>query len=529
MDTSKYKALYLQETNEHLLGIEKGLLAIEKDPAEASVLDSLFRHYHSIKGMSASMGYEPVMKLSHAQEDLLSLLRSKKLTLTTEITSALLYCLDALKNLVKRVEEDLPLEVDISPFVKRLKSAVEGRPVEARESAAPAELKLSNVMKVEGKVFDDLLATVGDLFMALSSFKSLTHISRSIEFKDSVYLLGKSINSIHHSILSARMLPIEDLTEGLPRVIRDISKQSGKKVELKVEGAGISLDRAILESLGAPMVHIIRNAVDHGIEPLTERMQAGKSPEGNITVRASAKKDKVIIEVADDGKGIDCDKVREKAIKSGVPAERVRAMTDREALMLVCLPGLSTAEAVTDTSGRGVGMDVVKEMTEGLGGALVIESAPGKGTKIIMEVPRTTSIIKTLLVRVEGEPFLIPISKIERVAEVRHEDISDGVLKHNGADLPVIPLGRLLGMEEETESPVYTVIIVESGRDENAGRLIGLRVDDFGDEMEAYIKPLVPPMSKLWGVSGIAVVGDGRPVFLLDLPQIVSKAAHGAY
>lgn len=531
MDTSKYKALYLQETNEHLSGIEKGLLAMEKGAAQPADLDSLFRHYHSIKGMSASMGYDSIMKLSHAQEDLLSLLRSQKLALTIESTAALLYCLDALKNLVKRVEEELPLDVDISPFVKRLKSAIEGKPPEIRAEPAPAtELKLSNVMKVEGRVFDDLLAIVGDLFMTLSSFKSLSHNSRSIEFKDSVYLLGKSINGIHHNILSARMLPIEDLTENLPRVVRDISKQSGKNVELKIEGAGLSLDRAILESLGSPMVHIIRNAVDHGIEPLSDRIQAGKTPEGNITIKAYAKKDRVVVEVADDGKGIDCARVREKAIKRGLPAERVRAMSDKEAMMLVCLPGLSTSESVTDTSGRGVGMDVVKETIEGIGGTLELDSVPGKGTRIILELPRTTSIIKTLLVKIEDEPFLMPLSKIERVAEVGREEIADGVLGHNGAAVPVVSLARLLGMEEVTERPFYTIIIVESGKGNGNGNgLIGLRVDDFGDEMEAYIKPLVPPMSRLWGVTGIAVMGDGRPVFLLDLPQIISKATAQAF
>ncbi|MBI5491947.1 MAG: chemotaxis protein CheW [Deltaproteobacteria bacterium] len=531
MDTSKYKALYLQETNEHLSGIEKGLLAIEKGSVQSTDLDSLFRHYHSIKGMSASMGYDSIMKLSHAQEDLLSLLRSNKLALTIEIAAALLYCLDALKNLVKRVEEDLPLDVDISTFVNRLKSAIEGRPPEIRAEPAPiTELKLSNVMKVEGKVFDDLLAIVGDLFMTLSSFKSLSHNSRSIEFKDSVYLLGKSLNGIHHNILSARMLPIEDLTENLPRVVRDISKQSGKNVELKIEGADLSLDRAILESLGSPMVHIIRNAVDHGIEPLSDRIHAGKSPEGNITVRAFAKKDKVIVEVADDGKGIDCARVREKAIKGGLPEGRVRAMSDREAMMLVCLPGLSTSDSVTDTSGRGVGMDVVKDTIEGIGGTLEIDSVPGKGTKITLDLPRTTSIIKTLLIWVEGEPFLIPLSKIERVAEVGREDISGGVLGHNGAEVPVVPLAGLLGIEEGTVRPLYTIIIVENGKGAQGNDgLIGLRVDDFGDEMEAYIKPLVPPMSRLWGVTGIAVMGDGRPVFLLDLPQIISRAASQAF
>ncbi len=532
MDTSKYKALYLQETGEHLNGVEKGLLALEKDGGDKASIDDLFRHYHSVKGMSASMGYEPLARLAHAQEDLLDKIRREKLSFSPDVAGVLLRCLDALRSLVGKVAEDLPLDLDIIPFVESIRGAAEGKtsaaPTPAADGeSAPEGLKLSHVMKVEGSVFDGLLATVGDLFMALSSFRTLSHETRSVALKDGIYSLGKTINTLHGSILSARMLPIADLTEGLPRVIRDLCKACGKDVELKLEGAELRLDRAILESLGAPLVHIIRNAVDHGIEPPEERTASGKPARGSITIRAYSKKDRAVIEVSDDGRGINTGKLREKARLKGVDGEKLRTMTEKEALMLICMPGLSSSDTVTEVSGRGVGMDVVKEAIEGIGGALGIESAPGEGTRIVLDLPMTTSITKTLIVSVGTEQFLLPISRIVKVVEARSTELSKGRYRLEDAEIPLVSLAGALGMKH-TERPFSTVVFVEYRGSGGAGDLAGIIVDDFGDEIDAYIKPLLPPISRLGGVSGITIMGDGRPVFLLDLPYIISKnLTHG--
>ncbi|MDP2690216.1 MAG: ATP-binding protein [Deltaproteobacteria bacterium] len=525
MDTSKYKALYLQESGEHLSGIEEGLLALEKNP-DAGV-DDLFRHYHSIKGMSASMGYEPIQKLAHRQEDLLDRVRQEKLALSGEMIAALFASLDGLKALLRLVEEDAPLDVDIQPFLARIKNAMEGGPLtgppKAVRAPAPEEppaspaqprpasawtegetgdLRLSHVMKVEGRVFDDLLATVGDLFMVLSLFKGRSHEARDIEFKDGVHMLGKSINTLHSSILSARMLPVADLTANLPRLVRDMAKKSGKEVELRSEGTEISLDRSILESLGSPLVHIIRNAVDHGIESPEERQAAGKPAAASISIRAFGRRNRAVIEVSDDGRGINAARIRERAIERGAPEKKVRAMTDKEACMLVCLPGVSSADTVTDTSGRGVGMDVVKASIEGLGGTLEIDSSPGRGTRIILELPRTTSIVKSLLVTVCGEQFLIPISRIEKVVEVEICLLYGPTFTIDGVDVPVTPLCGLLGMREGPQRAACTLIVVEGRAEGKDGgkRLIALKADDFGAELDAYVKPLLPPMSRLWGV-----------------------------
>ena len=471
MDISKYKALYLQEVYEHLSGIEKGLLVLEKEPGDAEAINNLFRHYHSIKGMSASMGYLPIQEIAHAQETLLDGARSQKLKVTTALTSTLLECLDVMRSLVKMVEEDKQLSTEITPYLDKLAAASqEQAPAAAKKPApegtkAPAaapELRLPGIMKVEGKVFDDLLTTVGGLFMSLSTFKSMSREFRSITFKDNVYTLGKTIGRLHESILSARMLTLKDLTENLPRVVRDMSVKTGKEVNLTVDGADLSLDRAVLENLGSPLVHAIRNAVDHGIELPDERKKRSKPPGGTIAIKAFPKKERVSIVVSDDGAGIDPDKVRAKAVQKGFPAEKARAMSDKEAMMLVCMPGLSTADKITETSGRGVGLDVVKSVIEGLGGSLEIESRPGYGTDIIMELPRTTSVVKALVVNVGPERFLLPNSKIVKVIEVNESDISSGAYGYNGSGVQTLRLSTVLGMGDLTSGGRCTMVVVEA-------------------------------------------------------------------
>ena len=484
--------------------------------------------------MSASMGYSPIMQLAHAQEDLLDKLRSGKLGVTAAMTSLLLKCLDAVKALVERVRADEPLDTDSSSLIEALKSCASGKvPVAPEPSPAPSapvevghKLRLSSVMKVEGSVFDGLLASVGDLFMALSSFKVLTHGTRSVEFKNGVHQIGKTINSLHESIISARMLPLEDLTAGLPRLVRDLANETGKNVALHTEGMDISLDRSILEGLGGPLVHIIRNAVDHGIEPTAERVQSGKPLPASIRIKASTRKDRVVIEISDDGRGMNRQKLKARAISSGIPAAKVETMPDREVLKLVCLPGLSTAETITSTSGRGVGMDVVKDAVEGFGGSLEIESTEYRGTKIILELPRTSSITKALLVETGGELFLVPISRIEKVIEVASGELDSGLYAFAGMDIPVVSLAASLGIETAPRQSRTLIVLDASStlRGSEARTIAGLVVDDFSDEIDAYVKPLLPPMSRLRGASGITVLGDGRPVFLLDIPQIILKA-----
>ena len=606
MDLSKYKALFLQEVAEHIGGIEDGLLALDETPGDKATIDNLFRHYHSIKGMSASMGYEAIQKFAHVQEDLLDSARGEgKPNPSPAMISALLECLDGLKALASMVEGDEDLDsFDTAPLIKKLETCNEAGneageaaptppPVEppattteaphdsspdsshasshvatmtgtppplaatpppsptpapqetppvpaagptpaakppsprppTRQTFSEGALKLSNTMKVSGSVFDDLLRVAGDLLTSLSRLRSTDAARKSVEVRDGIHELGKSIEELRGNILDARMLPFSDLTHSLPRIVRDISKKMGKEVDLIIKGGDISLDKSILEKMGDPLVHIIRNAVDHGIEVPGDRVAAGKGSKGRIRVSASTRRDNVIIEIIDDGAGIDTAKLRKHAVSNGIPADSVNAMNDKEALMLICHPGLSLAAEVTNVSGRGVGMDVVKDAIEKLGGSFYISSAFGKGTKFTMELPRAASIMKVLLVKNGDEVFSIPVSKVNMVQEVPGESVRAGTFEYMNETIPLVEFDHIMSIKgKRSAEDTATVVVIDGDSDESGSWAITF--DNFIDEIDAYLKPLKPPFTSVWGVSAISTLGDGRPVFSLDMSQLTKRARH---
>ncbi len=530
MDNAKYRKLYLQEAASHLEGIEKRLLALEENPSQRDLIDGLFRHYHSLKGMSASMGFTPIKDLSHAQEDRLSLMRKGEAEATPEIIAALFTSLDRLRELIRRVEHNEPLEdrlnrgeardrqEDQAPSSPSAKAPSPSQP--APSPPQPSPLRLPGMIKVESEVFDDLLSTAGELFMILGVFKGFAQKIRSVELKEGVYNLEKTIEKLHGRIYATRMLPIADLTGGLPRLVHDMAAKSGKAVKLTMRGTEISVDRAILEDLASPLVHIIRNAVDHGIETRDKRTSLGKPATGSLDIRAYQKRERVVLEISDDGRGIDTAVVYEKLLESGMDPHEAGAMSQEDLLMAICRPGLSTSGSITDTSGRGVGMDVVKDIIEANGGTLHIESEKGRGTAIRLELPRTTSIIRTLTVLAGGEELLAPISPIEKVVEIEDQGPEMKTMEYEGEEIPLVDLASEMGITPQRKGGA--VLVVEGTKEDD--NHVGIIVDDFGMEMEAYVKSLAPPLLKVWGVSGVTVMGDGRPVFILDIPEIISRA-----
>jgi two-component system chemotaxis sensor kinase CheA len=300
-------------------------------------------------------------------------------------------------------------------------------------------------------------------------------------------------------------MPLESITGRLPRIVRDLSRKTDKKVTLRLTGAEVGIDRAVLEELTDPLVHLVRNAVDHGIEQ-----------EGVVTVSARREKDLVLIEVADDGNGMNADHLRQKAVQRNLmTAPQANNLSDRDALMLVCQPGFSTAEAITETSGRGVGMDVVKAAVSNLGGTLEILSAPGEGTRFQMRLPLSISIIKILLVSCAGHPMAIPITRVQRTLDLPTGEIqSSGQKRVFSLDEEVISLHSLsdaLGLPEVDTGETTWVILTEV-----QGRRIGLQVDHFLGQREAFVKSLGFPLNLLTGLSGATVEGDGQVVFIVD-------------
>ena len=531
MDTAKYKLLFLKEAGEHIASIEAGLLSLESGEGSLKTIDDIFRGFHSIKGMSASMGYEAIAQVAHTLEDILGGYRGDKRVPHRKATAIFFKGVDCLKTMVREVSEERESTVDAEGFVSVVKGEHDAIIAAGREKVeeeeeeeetpqvTPQKLDLPKSIKVEGSLFDDLLVVVGELLSIRSGLLEYSTGSTEMEVKESIHGLGKNLERLYTMVLAARMLPVEDLTYNLPRMVRDLSRGANKEVELFISGKEIRLDKMVLEKMGDPLIHLIRNAIDHGIEPQEERLKQDKPPKGRLSISVRRRQENVVMEVRDDGRGIDIAGVRDKALEMGIPPDSVEKMSKKEMLLVTCLPGLSLAREVTDISGRGVGMDIVKEGVEAVGGSLEMDSTKGKGTVVRLFLPLSVSIIRVLTVYSGDEMFAIPIASVMHVIEIERGLLrkkSRPTVDLNGEPVPVNSLANLLGTTSPNGGRLSRVVLVTIKEER-----FGLEVDDTGDEMEAYIKPLSPPLTKVRGVSGVTILGNGRPVLLLDLPALL--------
>jgi two-component system chemotaxis sensor kinase CheA len=326
--------------------------------------------------------------------------------------------------------------------------------------------------------------------------------------------LNRLISDLHHHVLQVRMMQLKSITGHLPRLVRDLCRKSGKDIQLRMEGEEVELDRAILEELADPLVHMVRNAVDHGIETT-----------GEVTVTARREKDLVLLQVADNGRGMDAGIIRKKAVERGLlsPAQ-AKALRERDLLQLVCHPGFSTAEKVTETSGRGVGMDVVKSAAESLGGTLEISSEPGRGTRVLLKLPLSVAIIQVLLVECSGHTLAIPITRVLRTLVISREEIrSSGrqmVLRQGEDVIPLLSLRKILRLPARPSAGSIPVVITEIH-----GRKAGLVVDRLSGQREVFVKSLAFPLDRLSGISGATVLGDGSVVFIIDPQSLLEELA----
>lgn len=360
-------------------------------------------------------------------------------------------------------------------------------------------------IRVRTDLLDQFVNLTGELITHRHMLNTATTSRDWDDLTQTLTRTGLLLDDLHHHVLQARLMPLESITGRLPRIVRDLSRKTDKKVMLQLTGAEVGIDRAVLEALTDPLVHLVRNAIDHGIEQ-----------EGIVTVSARREKDLVLVEVADDGKGMDADQLRQKAVARGLmTTPQANNLSDRDALMLVCKPGFSTAEAITETSGRGVGMDVVKAAVGNLGGTLEILSAPGQGTRFQMRLPLSISIIKILLVSCAGHPMAVPITRVERTLDLPTSEIqSSGQKRGFSLDEEFVSLHSLsgaLGLPEVAAGETTWVILTEV-----QGRRIGLQVDHFLGQREAFVKSLGFPLNLLTGLSGATVEGDGKIVFIVD-------------
>ncbi|HEY8369708.1 MAG TPA: chemotaxis protein CheW [Thermodesulfobacteriota bacterium] len=386
-----------------------------------------------------------------------------------------------------------------------------------RPAAAGPKLGVPRTVKVQTDLLDSFVNLAGELLIVESRLKEATRDLELPSVKDSTSTLGKLIRSLHAQLMTVRMMPLAAVTEALPRVVRDLAKRQGKEVAFVQEGTDLELDRSLLEELPDLLTHVLRNAVDHGLESADEREAAGKPRRGQIRLRAFRQKDKAVVQIEDDGRGMDPARLKAKAVERGqITQEQAAVMSDAEALHLACLPGLSTAGKVTDVSGRGVGMDAVKSRVESLGGSLHIDSRVGRGTRISLHLPTSVAIVQVMLLGLDDEVFAIPVTRVLRTLELTPGEVEQRgrqlLFRYGEESVPLLSLRKILRLPaRETRGRFLSVAVVRVRQ-----RTVGLVVDRFVGQQEAFIKPLPRPLASIDGVAGVTILGDGRAVFLLD-------------
>ena len=417
----------------------------------------------------------------------------------------------------------------------------------AAPAAAPAKAddahggKASSTIRVDHEKLDHLMNTIGELIINRNRYSMLARQLEDIDtnlpeisaiaqnLSETTYAMARISDDLQDTIMKVRMLPVSSVFSRFPRLVRDLSRKSGKEVELIMAGEDTELDKSVVEVIGDPLVHLIRNSVDHGIESEEVRRGLGKNPKGNVWLRAYYKGNSVAIEIEDDGKGIDPEKMREVAVRKGViTPEEAKNLDDRESMELIFAPGFSSAEVITDISGRGVGMDVVRTNIKNLKGSIAITSEVNKGTKFILSLPLTLAIIDALMVNVGKEMFAIPLDAVSETTKIEARRLTDvkgrKAVTLRGEVLGIVNLSELLGIPSEAhKQEVLSVLVIQDHE-----RRLGLVVDRLLERQEVVIKPLGAYLGDLQGISGATIMGDGSVILILDPHEIYSLATSRA-
>jgi two-component system chemotaxis sensor kinase CheA len=584
---------FLIESQEGLDRMERCLTDLEERPDDAALLADIFRSVHTIKGTTGFLGFKRLEKLAHSGENLLGMLREGKLAVSAPIITGCLHLLDGLRSILKTIESDdqegdgsdaalienldqlqsptkveemkqaahargssakahveprpaVPAEPPVATVVQEPAAVVETRqaPPAAPTSPAPPEAReaettrakvasgtsaAESTLRVDVSLLNRMMNLVGELVLtrnqvlqATSADPKMTLLSRRLDMVTA---------DLRESVMKARMQPVSNVFSKMPRIVRDLAQSLHRRVRLQMEGQETELDKSLLEAIKDPLTHAVRNSLDHGIEPPDVREAAGKDPEGTLRLRAMQEGSHVIIEVSDDGAGIAVEKVRAKAIERGlISADRAALQPERELLQLIFLPGFSTAAAVTNVSGRGVGMDVVKTNVEKIGGKVEIDSRVGKGTTLRLRIPLTLAIIPALIVRSVHQSFALPQGALSELVHVTPEQaattiewIEDAPLyRLRGKLLPLVFLDRLLtpaASSDKTRDRDSFIAILDAD-----GRRFGLVVDGLADPEEIVVKPLSVALKGIGLYSGATVLGSGDLALILDPSAIAMKA-----
>lgn len=684
MDMGQYLEVFIEESREHIQACNEHLLELEKNPEDLAIVNEIFRSAHTLKGMSATMGYEDLANLTHQMENILDAIRQSKLSVSAELLDIVFLAIDHLEEMVQSISEGGDGKADVTDVINQLKLIETGQsiaaataksevaaavveaevkntpsknvydefeytvlqqsaeqgfdtyeitvalredcllkaarvfmvfeafeevgeviksnpPVEqleeeqfdheftvtlvskesketiynkvnrisevdrvdvtpllqdeirqvfhqAKEMAEPAGIEIEDTKSTESDIDDrkdekkqTAKANVGNktirvnierLDILMNLFEELVidrgrleQISRDLnnqELHETVERMSRISGDLQNIILNMRMVPVETVFNRFPRMVRQLARDLNKKINLEIIGAETELDRTVIDEIGDPLVHLLRNALDHGVETPSVRKAQGKPEEGNVTLKAYHSGNHVFIEIEDDGAGISRDKVLEKAIsKKIVTPQAAVSLTDKQVYELIFASGFSTAEKVSDISGRGVGLDVVKSTIESLGGSVTIDSILGKGSVFSIQLPLTLSIISVMLVGIQNEKFAIPLSSIIETAIVKKEDILNAhnqkVIDFRGKVVPLLFLKDIFDVPAVNEnSDFHSVVIVRKG-----DKMAGLVVDSFIGQQEIVLKSLGNYLSNVYAISGATILGDGQVALIIDCNALI--------
>jgi two-component system chemotaxis sensor kinase CheA len=573
-DLSEFVDLFIDEGRQHLRTLNQGMLTLEQTPGDAGSLEAVFRAAHTLKGMAATMGYEAIATTSHALEDVLHDARVRPLEVIPTALPLVFQAIDAIESLVDAVAAGESPDKDVSSLLSALHAfsvagaphVLPGAPVEdpgfadapalldvvtgegGRSSGAAsgetgvvaetistleavsdtavtalqARYSVSPLVRIDVQRLDRLLDIVTEMIIHRSYLSSLLPRFDSTELDEAFTTLAQLLTQLQNAVLETRMVPISQVFNRFPRMVRDLLRDQGKQAQLVIEGDNTELDRTALAAVNDSLVHLLRNAIDHGLETPDERLAAGKPAQGTLWLSARIERSAVVVEVREDGRGIDMVRVAETAMRRGVVTpEEISDMTEAQILDLLSAPGFSLNTEVTTVSGRGVGLDAVKTKLSALRGSLEIETQLGVGSTFRLQLPVNLALLDALLVDVGGTVYAVPASSVESAIEIESHMLSavaDKVLM----SLPdgVVPLrsaAQWLGGASNSSLPAYALMV------KHQGQRYGVGVDGLLGYEQVVSKPLPPALSGIHGLSGVTIMGEGQVVFILDLTRMSAR------
>jgi two-component system chemotaxis sensor kinase CheA len=514
---------FVAECREMLEALGGEIVAWEAQPDDRARLDSIFRFVHTVKGNCGFFDFPRLEALSHAAEDALADVRANRRNADPALVSAVLAIIDRIGEMIASIDagEGLPAGDD-SGLIDALAPGAEGaaNPVATAIAEAKGAAAAPRTIRLSVELLDRVMSGVSDMVLARNELaRRLRETPTDVTVDGAFERLSGIIAEMRDAITRTRMQRIENLFVALPRMVRDLSAELGKQVLVDIEGGDVELDREMIEMIRDPLTHIIRNSVDHGIEKPAERIKAGKREIGLLCVSARQSGNQILIDIVDDGRGIDGKKLVEKAISSGTIEKAAAALlTPREKLALIFEAGLSTAKEVTAISGRGVGMDVVRSNVERIGGIVEVDSTPGQGTRMTLRVPLTLTIIPALTVSIGNQHFAIPRSAIEEIVRVNGGSVTldriggSSVATIRGRRVPEISLAEVLGLESNVADEDGSLIVLRPA----GGDVYALAVDRIHDHEELVVKPAAPAVMATGLYAGTTLADDGSPILLFD-------------